>query len=240
MCAYVPSELQDLLNDFAGTLKDVYGNGLVSVFIYGSAASGEFTKKRSNINVAVILTDASLKNLSKLSRPLGQYRFRLLEPVFFSEEYMRQSLDVFPIEFLDMKENYAAVCGKDILQSITVDPRNLRFQCEQELKAKLINIKRSYLRTPSAAGRKELLFRSLTSSLHIMRNLLRLKGVTPPYAKPDIIERLEQAFNINMAPFKKALGAKLGQSRLAGRDVEALFFEFVETLENVVSLVDRL
>ena len=236
----LPSEIKPITEAFARALKEIYGDGLVSVVLYGSAASGEFAGKSSNINIAVILADTSLENLAKMKKVLGQHRFRLLDPIFFTEDYMKRSLDVFPVEFLDMKENHILAYGKDILGGLSVDVKNLRFQCEQELKSKLINIKRLYLRTVSASALKDLLFKSCTSSLHIMRNLIRMKGKTPPYAKTDILNGLEREFAIGTTAFRKVLDAKGGRVRLTKRGLEELFAAFVDELEKVTLLVDRL
>jgi len=236
----LPSKIKPIIESFVSELKEIYGEALVSIVLYGSAASGEFTGKSSNINVAVILADASLESLAKLKKILAQHRFRLLDPIFFTEDYMKRSLDVFPVEFLDMKENHILAYGKDILGGLSVDVKNLRFQCEQELKSKLINIKRRYLRTVSASDLKDLLFKSCTSSLHIMRNLIRLKGKTPPYAKTDIINDLEREFAIDAIAFRNILNAKGGSVRLAKRELEQLFAAFVDELEGITLLVDRL
>ena len=58
----------------------------------------------------------------------------MINPVFFTEDYIIRSTDVFPIEFLDMKENHVTLYGKDLFEAIAVDTKNLRFQCEQEIK----------------------------------------------------------------------------------------------------------
>lgn len=100
----INKKLQVTLNDFVKGLQKICADNLISVLLYGSGSSGEFTDKHSNLNLLVVLKDASLGNLKPVSGLVNKWRFRLIHPLFFTEEYIRNSIDVFPIEFLDMKD----------------------------------------------------------------------------------------------------------------------------------------
>lgn len=233
-------KIKDNLKDFIQGLKNIYQDRLVSVIIYGSAASGEFKEKYSNINLLVVLDDTSLENLKMVSGLLNKPKFQKFNPLFFSPDYLNKSTDVFPIEFLDMKENYLVLSGEDILKDLTIDTKNLRFQCEEELKTKLINIKGFYLRNKNnKAAITNLLFKSFNSILHILRNIVRLKGITPTYLKGDILKQLEQEFQIDIDAFNKILEVKNKNLRLKHKEVENLLFTFVAQLEKIINIVDR-
>lgn len=236
----LPQRLKNSLEDFTKKLKDVYGDGLISVILYGSAASGEFAAKRSNINLSIVLNDTSLDNLAKIAKIINMPRFQALNPFFFTEDYIARSTDVFPIEFLDMKENYALVYGKDVLKDIRIDIKNLRFQCEHELKAKLLNIKRLYLRTRNERELKNLMFQSFTSAMHLLRNLIRLKGKTPSYPKDTLIKEISKEFGIDGSIFDKIYAVKRGSIKLSYKEADALFCDFVKELEKAVEIVDKL
>jgi len=165
----------------------------------------------------------------------------MINPLFLTENYINSSTDIFPIEFLDMQENYLVLYGKDVLQNINVNTGNLRFQCEQELKAKLINLKQLYLRiNQDKLALRNLLFKSFTSVLHILRNVLRLKGKNAPYLKQDILKELKSEFQIDINIWEKILAAKTKQIKLKSKDTEELFIKFVRELEIIVEIVDRL
>lgn len=236
----LPGKIKNILTDFVHAIKGIYKDGLVSVILYGSAARGDFSRRYSNINLAVVLRDASLDNLKRASGVMNKRCFRRLFVIFLTEEYMNRSRDVFPIEFLDMKENNMPLYGKDVLEGLEVDMRNLRFQCEQELKAKLINIKRQYLMARGAAALRGLVFKHLTSSLHIFRNLIRLKGGSPDYLKRDLLQALGREFEIDTGVFGRILEAKNKNLSLSYREAEALLFGFAAELEKAISSVDRL
>jgi len=233
--------IQGILDDFVLGLKNVYEDNLVSAILYGSAASGEFIEKHSNLNILLILKNLDLQNLRKCSHLINMRKFRIIHPLFFTEESLKDSNDIFPIEFLDMKENYRVLLGKDVVKDISIDPRNLRFQCEHELAVKLIALRHLYLRRNK--DREELLnsmFRYFTSCTHILRNLLRLKGIAPPYLKQDIIREAAADFPVSREIWEEILAAKNKQIRLNSVEIEKLFMGFVNDLEKIVNLLNKL
>ena len=236
----LPDKVRKLIDNFTGGLKDIYREGLVSVILYGSAASGEFAGKHSNINLAVILSDASLPSIKKAAKLINMRRYSSINPIFFTEDYMQRSLDVFPIEFLDMKENHAVLYGKDALKDLRIDVKNLRFQCEQELKSKILNIKRLYLRAKSIFAVKDILFRSISPSLHILRNVVRLKGKAPSYQKEDVLNEISREFAVDIGGLKKILDAKRNKVKLGLRETEGLLESLISTLEEIGDKVDDL
>jgi hypothetical protein len=227
------------LQNFTQSLKDIYLEELTALILYGSAASGEVVDKYSNFNLLVVLknTDlAAIKKASNLTR-----KFKMIQSLFLTEDYILRSTDIFPIEFMDMQENYFVLYGKDILKGVQIDSRNLRFQCEQELKAKLIKLRQAYLLlNNNMPALRRLLFLSFNSVLHIARNVLRLKGVTLPHLKQDVLKGLAAEFKIDKSVWEEILAAKNKQNNLAGRKIEQLFISFVKELELLVAIVDKL
>jgi len=235
----ISDKLKNSLQNFNVTLKDIYQEELISLILYGSAASGEFVDKHSNLNALVILRNTDLGILKRASCIIN--KFRMINPLFLTENYINSSTDIFPIEFLDMQENYLVLYGKDVLKNINVNTSNLRFQCEQELKAKLINLKQLYIRiNRDNVALRNLLFKSFTSVLHILRNVLRLKGKKPPYLKQGILKELKSEFQIDIAIWEKILAAKTMKIKLKTKDTEELFIKFVRELEIIVEIVDKL
>ncbi len=233
--------IKNILGVYIQRLQDIYRSNLVSVILYGSAASGEFVDKHSDLNLLVVLKSADLVILKGISGLIRHFRFRMIKPVFFTESYILNSTDVFPIEFMYMRENHAVLYGPDILENIHIDLKNLRFQCEHELKAKLIHIKQRYLMlNKNGAALKDLLFKSFTSVTHILRNALKLKGKHPSYQKEDVLKEIFLEFKINLDAWKQIFAAKNKQIKLKPQDIDALFFDFVKDLEKITEAVDAL
>ena len=139
-----------------------------------------------------------------------------------------------------MKENSLALYGKDLFKDIDIDIKNLRFQCEQELKSKIVNMKMAFIRSANVSMLKSILFKSLTSSLHILRNLVRLKGKEPSYARTDILKEISLEFGVEIAPLQDILDARSGNLNLGREKIASLFTRLVETLEAISDKVDRL
>lgn len=235
----LPPKLNNEITVFIRNLKEIYQKDLLSVILYGSAASGEFITNHSNLNILVILKSTELPFLKRASKVVK--KFRNLTPLFLSKEYILSSSDVFPIEFLDMQENYAVLDGEDVLKEISVDLRNLRFQCEQELKVKLLSLKQLYLSlNAQPADLKELLLRSFTSILHILRNVLRIKNIKPPYKKEDLLKELSGHFKIEVGKWDKILAVKQKRIKANKAQIEEMFIAFVDDLEKIVRVVDAL
>ena len=231
---------QSILNDFVLGLQRIYPNNLSSVVLYGSAASGEFIDKHSNINLLVVLKDVGLDNLKLASGLVNKWGFRLISSLFLSEDYILSSLDVFPIEFLDMKENYVVLFGKDFLAGLSIDARNLRFQCEHELKAKLIALKQVYLReNKNRRVLENVLFRSFISIIHILRSALRIKGKQVSYSKENVLGEITKEFSIDVVLWGKILAARNKKTKYNFSEIDTLFLGFVKDLEKIVVLVDN-
>jgi hypothetical protein len=139
-----------------------------------------------------------------------------------------------------MQENYFVLYGKDVLRDIQIDNRNLRFQCEQELKVKLLKLRQSYLLLNNEPVLRNLLFISFTSVVHILRNVLRIKGIKPSYLKSEVLKESASEFKIDIQLWERILLAKNKKIKLSGKETEQLFVRFVRELELIVAIVDRL
>jgi predicted nucleotidyltransferase len=224
---------------FADNLKNLYAEELVSVILYGSAASEEFVDKHSNLNFLIVLKNTDLPVLKKAADLTR--KFPLFEPLFLTESYINSSTDIFPIEFLDMLENYNLIYGRDVLKDIRVDTKNLRFQCEHELKVKLIGLRQLFLKfNKNSRILERALFKSFNSTLHISRNILRLTGKTAPYKKSEIVNGLALNFGLEKGVWQKILNAKNKQIKLNKAELEDLFIRFTKELEKVVDIADKL
>jgi predicted nucleotidyltransferase len=232
-------QYQRVFQGLVAGLKELYGEQLISLILYGSAASGEFIHKRSNLNVLVVLDNCDLENIRKSSHLFRRLHF--VSPLFFDESYIQKSTDTFPIEFLDMKENYRVLYGKDVLQGVVVDMRNLRFQCEQELKAKVISLKKYYLAMHRDGwALRDFFFKAFGSVLHLVRNVIRIKGESPAYRKAEVIEQASRTLPIDKESWLKILAAKNKEIKLGRQEQERLFMLFVRETEKIADIVDGL
>ena len=235
-------EVEEVLQKFLQDVQALYGTDLVAVFLYGSAAAGEHVPGRSDINVAVLLRQLAPNLLRKAtSHVRGWQRQGFATPLFLDPEILHDSLDVFPIEFLDMQERHRTLCGPDLFAGMHIERGNLRLQCEQELRGKLMKLRQSYIEFAQAPAELERILHVAVSSIAVLvRTLLRLGGADPAGNTGVVLERAQTRFGVSSAALRKVAEWKKGHVRLAGSGAEALYREVLEEVQGLVKVVDEL
>lgn len=240
MFSFYCKDSNRVADEFAQDLKKIYGEELVSVILYGSAVKGEFNKRFSNVNVAVILKDARINSLKRAYPAVNSRKYSLISPVFFTETYIHESLDVFPIEFLDIQENGKVVYGKDIFRELRVDTKNLRCQCEHEIKALLLNIKRDYFVCSSGKKLEKMMFKSFNSLVHILKNVIRIKKGNASGTKEGILNSVNSIFGIDAGCLKCIYDLQKSPKRLPHKNIDSIFSDYVSCVEHISKIVDKI
>lgn len=233
---------EQAIEKFAHEVQTLYGDELISLVLYGSAAGTDFVPNRSDLNFLIVLKKVTPEALRK-AMPLlkAWHRQRIATPLFMDPEFLQSSADVFPIEFLDMQEQHKLLAGTDILLELKISPKNLRLQCEEELKGKLLNFRRAYLETGGRVeALEELMTSSLKSFLIITRHLLRLKGVRPAHELLEIVVQAEETFGLSLEAIRTVHSLRLGAVRLEKAEAQALFDRYVTEIEQLAACADTL
>jgi hypothetical protein len=235
-------EVEQILQQFVRDVQGLYGGDLVAVVLYGSVAAGEHVPGRSDINVVVVLRQLTPALLRKAASHLRSWhRQGFATPLFFDPESLHDSLDVFPIEFLDMQERHRTLLGPDLFAGLHIERRNLRLQCEQELRGKLMKLRQSYVESAHAPGDLERVLMAAASSIVVLaRTLLRLGGDDPGGGADAVLEKAQARFAVSTTALRQACQLKRGHIRLAGSGVEALYREVLEEVHGLVRVVDGL
>jgi predicted nucleotidyltransferase len=235
-------EVEQALQAFVQDVQELYGGDLVAVFLYGSTAAGEHVAGRSDVNVAVVLRQLTPALLRKAAPHIRNwYRRGFATPLFFDPEALHDSLDVFPIEFLDMQERHRTLWGPDLFASLHIEQHNLRLQCEQELRGKLMKLRQSYVESALApVDLEHVLVAAATSLVVLARTLLRLGGGDTTGKANAVLEQVQARFAVSTTALRKACQLKRGQIRLVGSGIEELYREILEEVEGLVEVVDKL
>jgi predicted nucleotidyltransferase len=232
-----------LIEKFAGELQTALGQRLKSVVLYGSAVRGDFIPGRSDLNFMVVVDNLDFEVLAGLTGRVRHFwRKRVSTPLVVDEHYIRRSLDVFPLEFSEMKTAYKVVSGKDPIADLVVAPADLRLQCEAELKRKLLLLREAYLEAQNKRGRIEfLLQRSLKSFLVVLRNLLPLLGEESGGGAPEeLIASAEDKLGVELKSFRRIFEMKGRRLRLGKSEREALMAEYLAEVRTLAQAVDML
>lgn len=235
-------EVGEVLAPYCQEMIALHKDNLLSIVLYGSACGPDFVHKHSNVNLMVVLSEVSLAALKASLKIIAKGRRKgIVAPLFFNEDHIRRSADVFPIEFLDIQENHVVLYGEDPFAELEIDSRNVRLQCEHELKGKLIRLRQGYLERgllkKDVVG---LMVESLTSFTPIFRNMLRLKQQPLPKARREVIESTARVFGFSADPFLRILQLKHGMKVPDLPTLEALFAEYLKQLDRLAVEIDEL
>ncbi len=223
------------LESLAAGLERILGQDLVSLVLYGSAARGDFSPGRSDVNLLLILADASPARL----RPIGPAVHAWVKaghppPLIFSREGWRASSDVFPIEIEDMRQAHRVLRGGDPFVSLETAPADLRQELEREVLGKLLQLRAEYVASgphPKALG--ALLVDSAATFFVLFRAVLRLKGTVPPAAAAELVRAAGTVIGFDPGAFDWVL------ARLGGRKVPELE-QFDPIAQRYLAVIERL
>lgn len=123
-----------------GRFTEVFGENLVSAFLYGDCLEEGFSALEAPWTVAFILKDASAAEVSKLKSWSEKAKREGLEFAYiFSSTEILTSLETFPLEFLEMSHRNQVLCGISPLEGFTPNREALAAQCLREWKAFLFH-----------------------------------------------------------------------------------------------------
>ncbi len=227
---------------FMDKMVSLHGQSVISVFLYGSAAGENYIPKVSDINSAFIFKDISSTLLRKSHTLIADaLRQRIATPLFLTLDYIRVSLDVFPIEFLDMKEHHIVLYGEDLLKDLEIQTGHLRLFCEQQLKGKFIRIRQAYLEIGGKPPRMEALLKdSMNSLFPVLRNLLRLKGYVPPVNKEQILKDVSREFQLDEGLWLAIYHDRKNDGRIGKKNLDNVIMQYLTQIENLTARVDQL
>ncbi len=213
---------------------------LKSVVLYGSAAAGDHSGKRSDYNVLVLAEELGVKTLNTLSKTAAAWaKAGNPAPLLFTQDRLRQATDVFPIELLDIRECHKILYGDNPVADLEIDTANLRLEIEHELRGSLIKLRQAYLLTGGKTKAVvELMVESLSTFLVLFRASLRLFEKEIPQKKAEALEKLGAYLSFDPAVFQTVQQLKDGSKKPAACDVEDLFNTYLSTIECVIDAVD--
>lgn len=236
------AQAKKILTPYLHKLLNLNQENVISIFVCGHLAARDYVHKLSNINLFVILDKLEFYDLSKnLKLVSGGIKQKISAPLFLTREHIKTSTDVFPIEFLEMKENHLLLYGQDLLSALQIAPANIRLFCEEQIKGKLIRIRQAYLEIGlKRKGIEALLKESLSSLTPVFRSLIRLKEKTPLTERAGIYKQLADEFNLDSDVFLSILRDTSNDEKIASQDVEVFLEKYLAQLQKLATSVDQL
>lgn len=218
----------------------IHQKNILSILVYGSAVGVDYIPKKSNINLAIIFDNIKMADLDMSLKLVNKgRRKKIIAPLFLTDEYMKTSSDVFPIEFLEMKENHLLIYGEDFLEKLEISREYLRLQCEQQLKGKLIRLRQAYLEVgKNRKATMALILESFSAFMPVIRNLLRLKEGTVSYDKEEILAKAGEYFGIDLELFKRLLILRAERKVPNREELKETFAKYMEEIFKLAMIAD--
>ena len=234
--------MAQILSELVDRLQKAHGEKLISVILYGSAASEDKTDAFSDYNVLCVLREIKPDDLAR-SEPVFRWwrEMQNPSPLLLSEREVAESIDCFAMEFHDIKERHRILFGKDVIADMAVDYSFYRAQVEHELRSKLIRLRQ---KAGGVLSDNEMLMRLMLDSVStfcvLLRHVLLLSGAEAKFDKRAIIAAAHEKLGIDSAPFVALLSVREDKAR--GKDLKPadLFSDYLRQVEQVVQRVDAM
>lgn len=213
---------------------------LHSITITGSALTDDFDSETSDVNSVFVFHAMDLEFLEFLA-PLGKTYGKkgIASPLIMTPEYILKSLDVFPMEFLNIRLLHDTIFGEDLFKNLAIDRSDLRLQCERELKVRLIGLRQGYL---SSSGNAKILtdlfVNTIAGYIPLFRGIILLLGKEPPLKNQDVLTVLSEISGIDTQVFKTVLKQKKQKTKMMLKQLNAIFKDYYIAMEKLGDITD--
>lgn len=237
-----PQNPEDIFEAYVTDWRTSYGHEVEAVALYGSAARGEYVAGKSDLNFLVVLTDSAIHSLRQAVPLTEKWRgYGVGVPTLLTRRYIQESLDTFPIDFLNMKRHHRTIFGPELLKDLEIPRAHLRLQVERELKGKLMHLRQNIL--ISGYAREELrglLYKTLTPFMELFNALLFLKNEPLPSKRREVFARVAEIAELDGTCFEQIFRLVESEAR-AYRDELWQFTErYIVQIEKVAQFVDKM
>lgn len=203
----LPETMRAPITRYAEKLKELAGDNARSLTLFGAIAAGTFNPRSHTARSVFVVAAVDLDMLHQLARQgprLG--KARIAAPLIMTPDYIAESLDTFPLEFLEIAQRHICVFGEDYFRELSLQAADVRHQCERELKTIQIGMRQALL---AAAGRDKALttveLDVAERLLRSLRGLLWLHGDTGAKPAPDVVTAVEEGIQRKLPGLRGAV-----------------------------------
>ena len=230
----MPDRMETAVHALTQGLQTALGGRLVSLVLYGSVARGTHVPGRSDVNVLLILSDASAATLGAASPSLRAWtKAGYPPPLIHTPAEWAASADVYPLEVEDIREAHRVLAGTDPVEGLLTRREDQARELEHQVRGLLLHLRGHYA---AAAADGRALAALLTASIGIVlvfcRGALRLADRSLPGDPGAVIGAAAALAGFDPAPFSWALAARReGKTGLSAHDpIGAGYLAAVERL----------
>ena len=225
-------------------LRGMHGESLRAVLLVGEAAGPEYRPRVTTLSVVVVLAELGAEALRRMRPRISAWRrLRIPAPVLLDAATIDRSLDVFPLELLELRDRHHVLYGHaGAIGDIEVALPYLRLELEEQLRGKLMHLMSAYLEAGSSPrALRRLLLDSSPGFGVLLRGLLRIRGgeSAPRPADPEeLIGAVEARLGVALPSLRRLGRVRRGRAKLPRAELEPLFDGYLADVRRLGQLVD--
>ena len=209
--------------------------------LFGSAVTGEFLAKHSDLNILCIVERADAAELERL-HPVAEWWARQGNPapLIFTFDELHRSADIFAIELWDMKQRHRMLFGADFLDEFEVPLVCTGCRSNESCALDGCGCGRRFLTAPQDARAIWASCSHPNSTFCILfRHALMALGQTAVASKREAVQGMATLTGADPSGFNAILDLREGKRKEKEIDVEAALQTYLEFVEVVTNEVDR-
>lgn len=236
---------EQALQKMSDWLAVSYGERLLSLVVYGSAAGGHHHTQRSDVNLLAVLDRVDASALDAGAAAARWWSDQGNPPVvMLAKDELEDAAEIFPIEFMDIQANHSVLRGEDWFGQVRPAPQRHQAQLQHELRAQLLRLRGAYMRHGHEAKRLEtLLLDSVSTFLTLFRHALVVAGQPLSWPKDAVLRAAAATFKFPSAPWEAILRARRENRRLENGKLEnlrSLFAQYLSSIQTVEQALENI
>ncbi len=237
--SHLDAQVQKKINNFVEDIKKIGHNNLISIILYGDVTTENFNPYISHINTLITLKKIDTSFLTEYAKLRKRYSL-MASPLIFTPQLIQTSYDVFPIEFLSIKDSYIVLYGDDVLRDMDINFEDLRTEIEQQVKRQLLRSLNEFIYSlDRKADLEHLLTTSLISFVPLFKNILRLIRREHP-VEGALFKEFCKEMELDERPFFEIWEIKIGRKRHTKKELINLFGDFIKEIEKFILKLEDL
>lgn len=235
-------DIRAAVQEFAERSLGQQAPGIESISVVGSALTEDFVPKASDINTVIIFRSQVAATLDAMAHAgKGLHKMRIAPPLLLSADFLASSRDTFPIELLDFQLNHCTIFGKDPFEGLELSKKDVRLQCERELRSTLFRLSQGYVACGADTKVVAVLLMSAVSAMTpLLRAMLWLKDVDRSGIFAEVFAKTAKAFSVHTTPLADVRKWKASRSMPGSDAARGAFFATYELVSRLTAEMDKI
>ncbi len=227
------------LEQLVDQLRQMHGEKLRCVLLYGSAAASEAASRGADQNVLVLVDAINPVQLEALGATTRAW----LDagnppPLELTVTEWQRSSDIFPMEYADILERHRVLYGA-LPPGVAFSRHDLRRQAEFEAMGKVLRLRQGIMHAGTDVKRQSELLRASHSTLMVIfRATVRCCGEQAPSQREALIARVGDIVGLDPTPFARVLALVRDGSTPSSKEAESLLFGTLDGMQQLATWLD--